>query len=68
MYVSVSVDYNPRPHLSDTKAPLMEINSADNKINPPELRFLVEETEKVADGRAIALQISDEIHGHDSYT
>src|SRR5207249_6688018 len=33
-----STDYNPSPMLERIQAPLFAINSADDEINPPELR------------------------------
>ena len=35
-----SRDYNPQPFLSQIKAPLVAINSADDQVNPPELGLM----------------------------
>ncbi|MCB0061719.1 MAG: alpha/beta fold hydrolase, partial [Caldilineaceae bacterium] len=37
---NASRNYNPYPHLSAIKAPLVAINSADDQVNPPELRLM----------------------------
>lgn len=63
-----SRNYNPAPHLEKIKAPLVAINSADDQVNPPELRILEEETKKVPNGKAIVLPITDETRGHGTHT
>ncbi len=57
-------DYDPSPNLERIKAPLMAVNSADDLINPPQLRILEREISRVAKGRAVVLPISDETRGH----
>ncbi|HOP98109.1 MAG TPA: alpha/beta fold hydrolase [Verrucomicrobiota bacterium] len=63
-----SHDYDPGPGLEKIKAPLLAINSADDLINPPELRILEEEIKRVKNGRAIVLPLSEETAGHGSHT
>ncbi|WP_133273435.1 alpha/beta fold hydrolase [Hymenobacter radiodurans] len=63
-----SRDYNPAPHLSKIKAPLLAINSADDQVNPPELGILEQEIKKVPNGRYILLPISDKTTGHGTHS
>lgn len=63
-----SRNYNPAPHLGDIKTKLLAINSADDQVNPPELKILEREIEKVADGEAVVLPITDETRGHGTHT
>ncbi len=63
-----SSDYDPAPLLARIKAPLVAVNSADDQINPPELRLLEEGIKQVRRGRAVVLPISDETRGHGSHT
>ena len=63
-----SRDYDPSPHLHEIKAPLLAINSADDQVNPPELKILEREIEKVPNGRAIVLPITDQTRGHGTHS
>jgi homoserine O-acetyltransferase len=63
-----SRNYDPQPHLSKITAPLLAINSADDQINPPELRILETEIRKVENGKAIVLPITDETRGHGTHS
>ena len=63
-----SWDYDPRPGLKDVKVPLTAVNFADDQVNPPELRILETEIEKVEKGVAIVKPISDETVGHGTHT
>lgn len=60
--------YNPAPHLSEIKAPLFAINSADDQVNPPELGLMEHEMKKVKNGRYILIPISDETSGHGTHS
>jgi homoserine O-acetyltransferase len=60
--------YNPSPHLSDIKAPLFAVNSADDEVNPPELGIMDKEIKKVPKGRYILLHITPETSGHGTHT
>ena len=66
--VAASRDYDPGPDLEKIKAPLLAINSADDLINPPELKILEHEIKRVPQGRAIVIPLSDKTHGHGSHT
>lgn len=63
-----SRDYDPSPHLGDIAAPLLAINSADDQVNPPELKILEREIERVPNGRAVVLPISDRTRGHGTHS
>ncbi len=63
-----SEDYDPAPDLEKIEAPLVAINSADDLINPPELRILEKEIGRVKRGRAIVIPLSDETVGHGTHT
>ena len=66
--VEASHDYDPGPALEKIEAPLLAINSADDLINPPELRILEREIRRVRHGRAIVIPFSERTHGHGSHT
>ena len=56
--------YNPAPHLSKINVPLFAVNSADDEINPPELKLMEREIIKVKKGRYILLPLTDKTNGH----
>ena len=60
--------YNPSSHLSEIRAPLFAVNSADDQVNPPELGIMQEEIRKVKKGRYILLPITDETRGHGTHS
>jgi homoserine O-acetyltransferase len=66
--VDSSYDYDPSPDLSKIKAPLIAVNSADDQVNPPELRILEDGIRKVPRGSAVVLPISDTTRGHGTHT
>ena len=66
--VNASRDYDPSPGLEKIKAPLLQINSADDFINPPELGIAEREIKRVKNGRFILLPASDQTHGHGTHT
>lgn len=63
-----SWDYNPRPELANIRAPVMAVNSQDDQVNPPELRILETETQKVPHGKAVVLPITNKTAGHGTHT
>jgi len=65
---AASRDYDPGPGLEKIKAPLVAINSADDLINPPELKILETEIKRVPHGRAIVIPFSEKSNGHGSHT
>jgi len=60
--------YDPSPHLRKITAPLLAVNSADDQVNPPELGILEREIEKVPNGRAVVLPITDQTRGHGTHS
>jgi homoserine O-acetyltransferase len=66
--VAASRDYDPSPGLENIKAPLTQINSADDFINPPELGVAEREIKRVKGGRFVLLPASDQTHGHGTHT
>ena len=66
--VSASYDYDPGPNLEKIQAPLYAVNSADDLINPPELKILEREIKRVPNGRAVVIPYSEQTHGHGSHT
>ena len=63
-----SRNYDPSSHLGMIKAPLFAINSADDQVNPPELKILDKEISKVSKGRYILLPITDKTSGHGTHS
>lgn len=61
-------NYDPSPHLSKIRAPLLAINSADDEINPPELNILEEKIKNVPHGEAIILPITEKTSGHGTHS
>jgi len=66
--VSASYDYDPGPDLEKISAPLCAVNSADDLINPPELKILEREIKRVPQGRAVVIPYSEQTRGHGSHT
>jgi homoserine O-acetyltransferase/O-succinyltransferase len=66
--VSASRNYDPSPQLEKIKAPVMWINSADDFINPPELKIAEREAPRLKNGRFVLIPISDQTHGHGTHT
>lgn len=63
-----SYDYDPRPGLKHIRAPLTAVNFACDQVNPPELRTLEEEIEKVEGGKAVVMPITEKTVGHGTHT
>lgn len=61
--LDASRNYNPSPYLYKIKAPLFAINSADDRINPPELGIMEQDIKKVIKGKYILLPITDQTQG-----
>jgi homoserine O-acetyltransferase len=66
--VGASRDYDPSSDLEKINAPLTQINSADDFINPPELGIAEREVKRVKGGRFVLLPASDQTHGHGTHT
>ncbi len=63
-----SRNYNPAPHLSKIKAPLIAINSADDQVNPPELGLMEEQIKKIENATFVLLPITDKTSGHGTHS
>jgi homoserine O-acetyltransferase len=66
--VAASRDYDPSSELEKIKAPLIQVNSADDFINPPELGIAEREIKRVKGARFVLLPASEQTHGHGSHT
>jgi homoserine O-acetyltransferase/O-succinyltransferase len=66
--VNASRDYDPSAGLEKIKAPLLNNNSADDFVNPPELGIAEREIKRVKNGRFILLPASEQTHGHGTHT
>jgi len=67
-YVNASRNYNPEPKLSTISAPVLWINSADDFINPSELRIPETLVTKMPHAKFILVPISDATRGHGTHT
>jgi homoserine O-acetyltransferase len=65
---NASRNYNPYPKLAAITAPLLQINSADDFINPPELHISDGAIHLVPHGRFVLLPITDQTRGHGTHT
>jgi len=66
--MDASRNYDPSPHLQKITAPLFAINSADDQVNPPELKVMDREIKKVKNGRYILLPITEKTSGHGTHS
>jgi homoserine O-acetyltransferase len=66
--VSASRDYDPSTKLGDIKAHITWINSADDFINPPELKIPAQYAPLLKHGKYVLIPISDQTHGHGTHT
>lgn len=67
-YFDASRHYNPEPQLEKITAPLTAINSADDQINPPELKIIDADIQRVKKGQFVLLPITDETRGHGTHS
>jgi homoserine O-acetyltransferase len=67
-YFDASRNYNPEPQLEKIIAPLTAINSADDQINPPELKIIDKDILRVKKGKYVLLPITDETRGHGTHS
>ena len=66
--LNASRNYDPSPNLEKITAPVMWINSADDFINPPELRIAERESKRLKNGTFVLLPVSENGHGHGTHT
>ncbi|HEV3040445.1 MAG TPA: alpha/beta fold hydrolase [Candidatus Angelobacter sp.] len=67
-YFDASRNYNPEPQLEKITAPLTAINSADDLINPPELKIIDADIHRVKKGKLVVLPITDQTRGHGTHS
>jgi len=67
-YFDASRNYNPEPQLEKITAPLTAVNSADDQINPPELKIIDTDIKKVKNGQYVLLPITDQTRGHGTHS
>jgi homoserine O-acetyltransferase len=67
-YFDASRSYNPEPQLEKITAPLIAVNSADDQINPPELKILDRDIQRVKNGQYVLLPITDQTRGHGTHS
>jgi homoserine O-acetyltransferase len=60
--------YNPEPDLEKITVPLTAINSADDTINPPELKIMDRDIQRVKEGKYVLLPITPETRGHGTHS
>jgi homoserine O-acetyltransferase len=66
--VDASRNYNPEPQLEKIIAPLTAINSADDFINPPELKLIDKDIHRVKNGKYVLLPITEQTRGHGTHS
>jgi homoserine O-acetyltransferase/O-succinyltransferase len=67
-YFDASRNYNPEPQLDKITAPLTAVNSADDQINPPELKIIDVDIQRVKQGKYVLLPITDATRGHGTHS
>jgi homoserine O-acetyltransferase len=67
-YFGASRMYNPKPLLDEITVPLTAVNSADDVINPPELKIIDVDVQRVKQGKFVLLPITDATRGHGTHS
>jgi homoserine O-acetyltransferase len=67
-YLDASRSYNPAPQLEKITVPVLWINSADDYVNPPELRIAETMVKRMPKARFVLIPISDATRGHGTHT
>lgn len=60
--------YDPSHDLEKVTAPVLQINSADDFVNPPELGLVEQLMTRVRHGKFVLLPITDQTRGHGTHT
>jgi len=63
-----SRDYDASAHLAQITAPALYINSADDQVNPPELKIAETLAAKIAHAKFVLLPITDQTRGHGTHS
>jgi len=66
--IDSSRTYNPAPFLSKITVPVTWINSADDFINPPNLKIAEAEVAKMPNARFVLIPETSETRGHSTHT
>ena len=66
--LDASRDYDPSADLERIVAPVLAINSADDAINPPELKMIEPLLARVKHVKFVLLPTTDQTHGHGTHT
>jgi homoserine O-acetyltransferase/O-succinyltransferase len=66
--LDASRTYDPSAGLERITMPVMWINSADDEINPPDLRLAEALAPRIAKGRFVLIPASKATHGHGTHT
>jgi homoserine O-acetyltransferase len=67
-YLNASRNYDPSKSLAKITVPVLWINSADDFINPPELRIAEKQVKEMPRAKFILLPITDQTRGHGTHT
>jgi homoserine O-acetyltransferase len=67
-YFGASRNYNPEPHLDKITVPLTAVNSADDVINPPELKIIDVDIQRVRQGKFVLLPITNATRSHGTHS
>jgi homoserine O-acetyltransferase len=67
-YFDASRNYNPEPQLDKITVPLTAVNSADDQINPPELKIIDADIQRVKQGKYVLLPITEATRGHGTHS
>ena len=63
-----SRNYDPSKDLEKVTAPVLQINSADDFVNPPELGIVEQLMTRVKRGKFVLLPITDQTRGHGTHS
>lgn len=63
-----SSDYDPSPHLSQIRVPVLFVNSEDDEVNPPELRLVERLIGRMPSVKFVLLPISERTRGHGTHS
>ncbi len=63
-----SSDYDPAPHLASIRVPVLHVNSADDEVNPPELRLAEQLDSRMPFAKFVLLPITAQTRGHGTHS
>ncbi|MFI5097788.1 MAG: alpha/beta fold hydrolase [Candidatus Acidiferrales bacterium] len=67
-YFDASRNYNPEPQLDKITCRLTAVNSADDQINPPELKLIDADILRVKQGKFVLLPLTGATRGHGTHS